>query len=89
MRNQIAGPNEIALHGRHRAYLRAVLDGRAEMTCSCEPDLYVDGLACCDQIAAHQLADAHLITPARPGTPDQRVPAALTPEGNALVATWA
>lgn len=75
----------IALHGRHRAYLRAVRDGRAEMTCSCEPDLYVDGLGCCDQMTAHQLAEAHLIAPAQPGTPGQRVPAELTTHGKSAL----
>lgn len=76
----------IALHGRHRAYLRAVQAGRAEMTCSCEPDLYVDGLGCCDQMTAHQLADAHLIQPARIGGTGQRVPAMLTSSGELALA---
>jgi hypothetical protein len=78
--------NAIPLYGRHRAYLRAVADGRAEMTCSSEPDLYIDGLACCDQHCARQLAEQNLITPACSGKPGQRVPAALTLVGTARVA---
>ncbi|MEV0089123.1 hypothetical protein [Saccharopolyspora sp. NPDC050642] len=78
--------NVIALPHRHRAYLRAVADGRAEMTCSRQPDLFIDGLACCDQHTAHQLAENGLISPARPGTPGQRVPAVLTDTGNAALA---
>jgi hypothetical protein len=73
--------NVIPLYGRHRAYLRAVHDGRAEMTNSREPDLFVDGLACCDQETARQLADAHLIRPVTTADADARVPAALTREG--------
>lgn len=74
-------PDVIALHGRHRAYLRAVRDGRAEMSCSIHPDLFVDGLECCDQITAHQLTEAHLIRPGLAGGPGQRVPAVLTTAG--------
>ncbi|OXM63795.1 hypothetical protein [Amycolatopsis vastitatis] len=50
---------------RAMAMLRAVGAGRAELTCSCEPDLRVDGLPCCDQATAHELARAGLIRPAR------------------------
>nr|WP_158632699.1 hypothetical protein [Amycolatopsis sp. WAC 01375] len=41
--------------------LRAVAQGRAEITVSLEPDLYVDGLPCSDQNTAHRLANAGLI----------------------------
>ncbi|MGH3931399.1 MAG: hypothetical protein ACRDTF_15680, partial [Pseudonocardiaceae bacterium] len=44
--------------GRVRAMLRAVSDGRGELVCSCEPDLLIDGLGCCDQFTAHRLARA-------------------------------
>jgi hypothetical protein len=74
-------PDLIELRSRERAYLKAVAQGRAEMTRSSEPDLFIDGLACCDQHTAHELAHHHLITPARPGAPGQRVPAALTTDG--------
>jgi hypothetical protein len=75
----------ILLHGRHRAYLRAIHDGRAEMSYSCEPDLYVDGLACCDQTTAHELAEAHLIQPVHAAKAGERVPATLTSEGTAAL----
>jgi hypothetical protein len=55
---------ESMLNRRALAMLRAVGAGRAELTCSCEPDLRVDGLPCCDQSTAHDLARAGLIRPA-------------------------
>ncbi|ANN19758.1 hypothetical protein SD37_31820 [Amycolatopsis orientalis] len=70
---------------RAQAMLRAVAQGRAEITVSQEPDLYVDGLPCSDQIAAHLLAHAGLIRPARDGTPGARVPAELSETGQNLV----
>ncbi|MPY98443.1 MAG: hypothetical protein GEU97_10680 [Actinophytocola sp.] len=69
------------------AMLRAVAQHRAEMTCSCEPDLYIDGITCCDQTTAHDLARYRLIHPMRLGVIGQRVPAALTAAGHALLAT--
>ncbi|TVT25746.1 hypothetical protein FNH06_02300 [Amycolatopsis acidiphila] len=67
------------------AMLRAAANGRAEMTCSCEPDLFIDGLACCDQVTARFLAHANLICPARPGAIGQRVPVRLTPAGHSAL----
>lgn len=75
--------------GRDRAILRAVATGRAEMTCSCEPDLFIDGLCCCDQHAAHRLAHAGLIRPAVPGSVGQRVRAELTDTGASMLAAAA
>ncbi|MGH3947955.1 MAG: hypothetical protein ACRDSE_02360 [Pseudonocardiaceae bacterium] len=49
-------PTGRVLTGRDRAILAAVAAGRVEMSCSCEPDLFVDGLCCCDQVAARNLA---------------------------------
>lgn len=75
----------------HRAVaiLRAVAQGRSEISHSSEPDLYVDGL-CCDYLTAHQLAHADLVRPARPGHAGQRVQAVLTAAGRAaLVAATA
>ncbi|WP_007024227.1 hypothetical protein [Saccharomonospora iraqiensis] len=69
------------LNHRERATLRAVSRGEAEITCSREPDLFVDGLACCDQATAARLARAGLIAPAHTGRPGQRVPAVLTDAG--------
>lgn len=64
------------LNHRERATLRAVAEGHAEISCSCEPDLFIDGLSCCDQSTVHRLARLGLIAlgppgqvrPARPGT---------------------
>lgn len=70
---------------RSLALLRAVAAGRAELVCSCEPDLFIDGLSCCDQYTAHQLARAGLIRYAVTGTIGQRVPAEITPAGVAAL----
>lgn len=69
------------LTGRAVAMLRAVSAGRAELICSCEPDLVIDGLCCCDQYTAHRLASGGLIRPAVPGAIGDRVPAELTVAG--------
>lgn len=69
------------LNRRAMAMLRAVGAGRAELTCSCEPDLRVDGLPCCDQATAHQLARAGLIRPVRVVAVGQWTRAELTAEG--------
>ncbi len=71
--------------GRGLAMLRAVSDGRAELACSCEPDLFIDGLGCCDQYTAHRLARAGLIRPVVPGAIGQRVRAELTAAGRAVL----
>lgn len=52
-------------NARTHAMLRAVAEGRAELTTSCEPDMFVDGLACCDQLLAHQLIHNGLIRTTR------------------------
>ena len=69
----------------HLAILRAVAASRAEITCSCEPDLYVDGLPCCNQWAVHQLARAGHLRPSRPGHVGQRVAATLTASGHRVL----
>ncbi|MPY85709.1 MAG: hypothetical protein GEV00_20975 [Actinophytocola sp.] len=69
------------------ALLRAVGDGRAEMTVSSEPDLFIDGVCCCDQYTAHVMARDGLLRADRPGRAGQRVPATLTPAGSSLAAT--
>lgn len=70
-----------ALSYRDRAILRAVAGGTAELLVSVEPDLFLDGLCCSDQVAAHRLARAGLIAPASPAAAGQRVLAWLTPAG--------
>ncbi len=74
-----------AVNHRVLAMLRAIDAGRAQLTCSAEPDLFVDGMPCCDQFTAHTLAHQGLIRPGRPGAPDQRVPAVLTAAGHTLI----
>jgi hypothetical protein len=66
---------------RDRAILRAVAGGGAELLAGVEPDLFLDGLCCADQLAAHRLARAGLIATVGPGAPGSRVPAHLTAVG--------
>src|SRR2546423_13450174 len=73
------------LNHRALAMLRAVVEGRAELSCSQEPDLFVDGVPCCDQFTAHVLAHDGLIEPAYTGDVGQRVPATLTAAGLAAI----
>lgn len=77
----------IQLNNRERAALLAVAHGRAEMSCSSEPDLFIDGLACCDQFTAHRLAGLGLIAPTRAGRLSDRVPAMLTGTARAVLGT--
>ncbi|WP_425466501.1 hypothetical protein [Prauserella muralis] len=65
--------------------MRAIDAGRAELACSSEPDLFFDGLACCDQVTAHALTRDGLIRPARPGLIGQRVAVRLTGAGRAAL----
>ncbi len=73
------------LSGRAKAVLRAVAAGRAEVTGGTEPDLYVDGLPCCDRMVTHDLVYAGLLRPARPARFGQRVNAELTEDGRAAL----
>ncbi|PRX46596.1 hypothetical protein B0I33_107173 [Prauserella shujinwangii] len=70
---------------RTLAMLRAVAAGRGQVSCSSEPDLFVDGVPCCDQYAAHALTHDGLVRPGRPGLVGQRVPAVLTEAGRVLL----
>ena len=71
------------LHPSHRdiALLRAVAAGRVQMTRSSEPDLFVDGIACCDQVAATRLARIGLVEPGALAAVGGRAPARLTALG--------
>lgn len=60
--------------------LRAVQIGRA---CIAHGTLLVDGLPCCDQIAARRLVDNRLVVPAGPGSDPVR--AMLTDSGAAAL----
>lgn len=70
---------------RHLAMMRAVRAGRCELSCSCEPDLFIEGRTSCDQLAAHLLSRLGLIRPATKGSVGQRVPAQLTNAGRLLL----
>ena len=74
----------VELTHRAMAMLRAVAAGRAQMSHSCEPDLFVDGFACCDQITAHALFHGGYLRPADETTAS-RVPAELTDAGRAAL----
>ncbi|GAA4553909.1 hypothetical protein [Amycolatopsis samaneae] len=74
------------LNHRERATLKAVAGGHAEISCSSEPDLFIDGLACCDQPTAHRLARLGFVEPARAGKWGERVPALLTDKGTSALA---
>ncbi|WP_116176902.1 hypothetical protein [Kutzneria buriramensis] len=82
-------PARVSISRRELAMLHAVAAGRAETTGSREPDLFIDGLACCDQSAARHLAHAGLVRATGPATAAQRVPAELTTPGRVLIATLA
>lgn len=72
---------------REFALLRAVAAGRGEITVGCEPDLFIDGLACCDQSAAHHLAHAGLVQATSPVEVGQRASAELTNAGRSALET--
>jgi hypothetical protein len=73
------------LNHRALSMLRAVVAGRAQISCSSEPDLFIDGVPCCDQYLAHTLAHEGLIEPAHQGAVGTLVPAALTVAGEAAL----
>ncbi|RSM46633.1 hypothetical protein DMA12_10325 [Amycolatopsis balhimycina DSM 5908] len=78
----------VELTHRAMAMLRAVAAGRAQMSCSCEPDLFIDGFACCDQMTAHDLARGGYLRPAAENATG-RVTAELTEAGRAALAVSA
>lgn len=85
--NEQTGSPAVRIVVNHRmlAMLRAVGAGRGRVSCSSEPDLFIDGLSCGDQFAAHALAHLGLIRPARPGLVGEQVPAILTTAGEEIV----
>lgn len=84
----VSGPS-FELSHRAMAMLRAVAASRAQMSHSCEPDLFIDGFACCDQMTAHALARSGYIQPADMTVATGRVPAELTDAGRAALAVTA
>jgi hypothetical protein len=75
---------ELNLTRRHTALLDAVAAGRAQITCSHEPDIYVDGLCCTDHAVAGELARHGLVVAAIRGRLGELAPAALTSAGVAV-----
>jgi hypothetical protein len=71
---------------RDRGILRAVSAGSAELVAGAEPDMYLDGLACSDQFAAHRLVHAGLIAAIGPARTGQHIAARLSADGAALLA---
>ncbi|MCT2583825.1 hypothetical protein [Actinophytocola gossypii] len=83
MRARAALPE--GLNHRALSMLRAAVDGRATISCSSEPDLFIDDVPCCDQYTAHTLAHAGLIEPATRGALGELVPARVTEAGKAAL----
>lgn len=77
-------PHELS--SRARAMLRAIAAGRGTLRCGREPDLYIDGMPCCDQFSAHELIHDGLVVTAK-GPFGQFVPAKLTAAGSAALRT--
>lgn len=69
------------LSNRDRAVLRAVADGRCQISGDIGMHLVIDGVCCCDQFVGTRLSQAGLIVTdgSRPG------PARLTLTGQALL----
>jgi len=80
-----ASPLPDGWSARHRAMLRAVAAGRAELTCSRCPDLFVDGRCCTDHAASALLVALGLVAAASSGCPGARVPARVTASGRAVL----
>ena len=75
----------IELTNRALAVLRAARTDRVHVSLSCEPDVFVDGLACCDQPGARALVHAGLLRAGRPGRIGELVPAQLTDAGEEIL----
>ncbi|WP_063050373.1 hypothetical protein [Nocardia arthritidis] len=80
-----SSPSPVDLSRRALALLRAAHAGRVELALSCEPDMFVDGVAVTDQWTAHGLAHAGLVRPACPGRIGDLVAAELTSTGYAIM----
>lgn len=75
--------SEDAVTGRMKAMLRAVHDGRGELSGGSEPDLYVDGLPCCDFMSVHALVHGGYVAPSSVTALCERRTAVLTELGRA------
>jgi hypothetical protein len=72
---------QATLSHRDRAVLRAIADGRCQISGDIGVHLVIDGVCCCDQFVGTRLSQAGLIAAdgSRPG------PARLTLSGRALL----
>lgn len=74
------------LSHRDLRLLRAAAHGRLECSGGVEPDYFVDGLPCCDHVAARALARAGLLRPDGPAPAGRRVVVHLTSDGADVLA---
>ena len=84
MRAALVDDLPTGMSNRDLRLLHAVADGRVECTGSVEPDFFVDGVACCDHMAARALVRSGMIRAAGNG---RRVPVELTTAGRDALAT--
>lgn len=68
------------LNNRDRAVLRAIAQGRCQVSGGCGTTLLIDGLCCADQFVGARLVHAGLIT-----VPGQTGPVSLAPTATLLV----
>lgn len=85
----MSGTEHLELNRRQLAVLVATAEGRCELSSSCEPDVFVDGLCCCDHSVGGLLLRAGLVRRATLTLADQRVPVEVTELGYALLAQQA
>ena len=83
MRAALVDDHPTGMSRRDLRLLHAVADGRVECTGSVEPDFFVDGVACCDHMAARALVRSGLIRSAGLG---RRAPVQLTAAGREAIA---
>ena len=77
------------LSRRDLQLLQAVADGRVECTGSVEPDFFVDGVACCDHMAARALVRGGMIRSAGTRRRGLHLPVQLTAIGRDALAAAA
>jgi hypothetical protein len=78
-------PTSPTISHRDRRLLHAVADGRVECSGGVHADFFVDGIPCCDHVAARALARAGLIRAATTAPDGRRLPVRLTAAGQAAL----
>jgi hypothetical protein len=84
MRAALAEDVPTGMSHRDLQLLQAVADGRVECTGSVAPDFFVDGVACCDHMAARALVRSGMIRSILGR--DLRLPVQLTAAGRDALA---